>query len=108
MLLAVAENVIETMPTQTFYYVLFGFFGILSLLLGSNVALVVYIFTTLKDTVKDVKASVPELGAKMDTKLQDKATNQKVDSHLKLVKAEIKGLNTTIDINTSGLKEDVK
>jgi signal transduction histidine kinase len=108
MLLAVTEEVIQTMPTQTFYYVLFAFIGILLVLLGLNVALVVYIFTKLENTVKDVKTSVTTMGenvkTELTTEINKKANSEKVESNLGLVLGAIKTTNESVTANGQAIK----
>ena len=93
MLLLATENVVDTMPVQTFYYVLYCFLGILITLSGSVIALVIYIFTKLDKNVNDTKTSVTTMGEKVKTDLtveiDKKASIEKVDGNYNLLLGSI-------------------
>jgi hypothetical protein len=108
MLLALTETVIETMPVQTFYYVCFGFLAILLSAFGAIIGLVIYIFTKLENTVKDVKTSVTTMGenvkTELTTEINKKANSEKVESNLELVLVAIKTTNESVTANGQAIK----
>jgi hypothetical protein len=100
MLLAVAENVVNTLPIQTISTTLTWLFGVSLGQFGIILAMAIYIFTNLKNEVKDIKESLTKgdenLKTELNSEIDKKASAEKVDGNFTLLMKAIEATNDSV------------